>query len=104
MTNLVGRLIKTLSEKCPECSHSLQLRGRKILSLSRGIELESEEEYKICSVCDYEQEIPLRDRKKRVEHIDKTAYVKEPENKRRYVKDASDKKRTRFTKSNGKSG
>jgi len=103
MTNL-GKLKKTLSEKCPECSHPLQLRSRKTISLSRGVELEIEEEYKVCSVCDYEREIPLRDRKKRVEHVDKTAYVKELETKRRYVKDASDKKRSRFTKSNGKSG
>lgn len=103
MINL-GRLVKTLSEKCPECNHPLQLRARKITSLSRGVEMESEEEYKVCSVCEYEQEIPLRDRKKRIQHIDKTAYVKEPETKRRYVKDASDKKSTRFTKGTGKSG
>ena len=79
------------------CGHSLQLRERKFMELLRGEEIEKTEEYICCSVCDYEEEI--RNPKKRKVVFDKTKFVKEPEEKRRYSKsNASDKKRTGFKK------
>jgi len=105
MEENLGRLIRTLNEKCSECAHPMQLRGRKIIQIVRGLEEETEEEYKICSFCSLEVEIPLRDRKKRVERPDKTRYVKEViEEKRRYPKNAPDNKRVRTPKNNGTSG
>lgn len=96
----LGRLIHSLKEKC-ECGHTLQLRARKVHTVVRGEELVEEEEYKSCPRCGLELEIPIRDRKKRVEHFDKTKLVKEPEEekKRRYPNNASSKERTR-TKAN----
>ena len=86
----LGRLIRSLKEKC-ECGHTLQLRGRRIPIMVRGEEQFEEQEYKVCGFCGNEIEIPLRQIKKRIVHIDKTAYIKPVEEKRRY--NASDKKR-----------
>lgn len=100
-----GRLIRTLNEKCSDCTHPLQLRGRKIKTLVRGEEVFEEEEYKVCSNCKEEIEIPLRDRKKRVTRFDKTN-VKEPieeKKSRRFSQNASSFKRSATSKNNGKS-
>lgn len=104
MNSDLGRLIRTLKERCSECNHPMQLRARKVNSLVRGIENTEEEEYKVCSYCFVEVEIPLRDRKKRIEHFDKVRYVKEPiEEKRRYS-NASNNKSGGTSKGNGNSG
>lgn len=102
----LGRLIRSLKEKC-ECGHSLQLRARKLSVVVRGEQQFEEEEYKICGFCHSEIEIPFREKKKRVEHFDKTKLVKEPveeKRPRRYDKNAStNPKRTGFKKDNAKS-
>lgn len=104
MDSELGRLIRTLKEKCPVCTHPMQLRARKIISLLRGVETIEEEEYKCCSVCDFESEI--RDHKKRKQVFDKTAFVKEPveEKKGRYDKNAKHPKRETTFKNNGRKG
>jgi hypothetical protein len=73
--NELGRLIRTLSEKCSACHSPMQLRARKIDILVRGVEESDEEEYKVCSVCGEEVEIRYRDIKKRKKVFDKTAIV-----------------------------
>ena len=73
----------------------------------RGEQQFEEDEYKVCGFCGLEIKIPLRDRKKRIEHFDKTKLVKEPvdDKKRRYNnKDASDKKRNSIKTGNGATG
>ena len=101
----LGRLIHSLKEKC-ECGHTLQLRARKVSKLVRGEQQFEEEEYKVCGHCGMELEIPLRDRKKRVEHFDKTKLVKEPveeKRPRRYPNNAStNPKRTGIKSSDAK--
>jgi len=79
----LGRLIRTIKMECPECvSLVMQLRGRQVKEIVRGLEVDSEKEYHLCPACGVEVEILFRDNKKRVEHIDKTAYVKPVEDKR----------------------
>jgi hypothetical protein len=70
--NDLGRLKRTLSEKCSCCNHALQLRTRKMDSLLRGETIQEEEDYKYCPNC-YE-EIEIRDQKKRkaTDGFDKT--------------------------------
>lgn len=88
----LGRLIKTEKKNCPSCvSTIMQLRGRKITELIRGIEVESEEEYYHCPACSLDDEILFRDRKKREIKIDKTAYIVEEKRGKGY----GDKKSTR---------
>lgn len=71
----LGRLIKTERKDCPNCvSTIMQLRGRKVIELIRGVEVELEEEYYHCPSCHADDEIRFRDRKKRELKIDKTAY------------------------------
>jgi hypothetical protein len=71
----LGRLKRTLSEKCPCCGKALQLRVRQTDNLLRGETIIEEEEYKQCSVCDYEEEI--KNPKKRKMVFDKTRLKKE---------------------------
>ena len=71
----IGRLKRTLSEKCPVCGKPLQLRVREIESLLRGETVIDEETYKKCSVCDFTEEIKNQKKRKRV--FDKTKMVKE---------------------------
>ena len=72
MSSDLGKLKRTLKEKCSNCNHPLQLRVRSLKSLLRGVEILKEEEYKYCSNCKTEIEIRNKDLKKRTEHFDKT--------------------------------
>ncbi len=101
MDSDLGRLVRTLKDRCGECNFPMQLRARKIVSLVRGVENEAEEEYKVCSNCQLEVEIPLKERKKRVEHFDKTAYVKEPLENNKRDNNARYKKPERPAKNDG---
>jgi hypothetical protein len=94
----LGRLIRTLSRKCPSCNHPLQLRERKVLGLVGGEEIEKAEEYICCSVCDYDEEV--RDSKKRVVHFDKTHFILEKKEK----SNANDYKRNGIKSGNFKGG
>lgn len=96
----LGRLIRTIKDRCPLCSSHLQLRGRKTSILFRGENIEQEEEYICCSSCEYESEI--KDHKKRKIVLDKTAYIEPVDEKRRYPNNASNNKRSGFAKDNGR--
>ncbi len=79
----LGRLIRTLkNEKCSNCGNVMQLRGRKDIRIERGVEIHIENEYKFCPSCGEEIEIRHRDIKKRLDYVDKTAWVKPVEEKR----------------------
>ena len=99
----LGRLIHSLKEKC-ECGSPLQLRARKVHTVVRGEELVEEEEYKSCPRCGLEVEIPIRDRKKRVEHFDKTKLVKEPVDDKKRRSSASDNKQHSVKSGDAKTG
>jgi len=55
---MIGKLKKSISEKCPVCGKTLQIRVIKIKTLQKGVEAFVEEEYICCSNknCDYERE------------------------------------------------
>lgn len=72
----VGKLKKTLNEKCPECGHALQLRTKEEIYLAAGVDRIKVVEYIKCSVCDYECE--SKNEKKRKERFDKTEILIEP--------------------------
>ena len=99
--NNLGRLIRTLPEKCPLCHSPMQLRSRKIKVLVRGIEEQEEDEYKICSVCDNEVEIRQKDQKKRKRVIDKTAFIPEVIDSKKEGRKDGYKKSERPTKNYG---
>ena len=74
--NSLGRLLKTLKERCPLCNHVLQLRARTIPFVAGGVDMTDEEEYICCSNCEYERETEVR---KRRERVDKTSlFVETP--------------------------
>lgn len=61
----LGRLKKTLKEKCPICSKNLQIRARKFIVVEFGEDIEKEKEYIRCSnlSCDYERGIDKKSQK-----------------------------------------
>lgn len=56
---MIGRLKRSLSERCPECRNILQIRVRDIKEIRNGVYVLVSEEYIACSNknCDYEREI-----------------------------------------------
>jgi len=56
---MLGKLKRSLKDRCPLCGKTLQLRVREIESINRGMEALIPEEYVCCSNknCFYEQEI-----------------------------------------------
>lgn len=91
--NDLGRLIRTLKERCPNCNSVLQLRARKKTQLVRGMETTTETNYICCVVCDYEKGV----KKKGKDHpnIDKTIWIDQEENKERYDKHNKPKSTTK---------
>lgn len=69
-----GKLKRTLSEKCPECGHRLEIRMRDISGMINGVPIISSEEYIVCSDenCFYE-----RDSKKRGNKFIKEDFYKQ---------------------------
>lgn len=63
---MLGKLKRTLKEKCPECGKVLQLRILEIKGMRDGIETITPEEYIRCSNsnCDYEKEIEQKRRRR----------------------------------------
>lgn len=55
MTNhkQVGRLKRTLKDRCPKCSHVLQLRAKEKKYMLDGVEMATEEDFIACSSCSY---------------------------------------------------
>ena len=72
--NDLGRLVRTLSEKCPRCERPLQIRARKIIYWFKNDPLDKEVEYIACSnpSCEYEREM---EQKKREHRPDKYSSV-----------------------------
>jgi hypothetical protein len=56
---MIGRLKRSLSERCPECKNILQIRVRDIKEIRNGIQVLVSEEYIACSNknCRYEREM-----------------------------------------------
>jgi hypothetical protein len=56
---MIGRLKRSLSERCPECKSILQIRVRDIKEIRNGIQVLVSEEYIACSNrnCEYEREM-----------------------------------------------
>jgi hypothetical protein len=56
---MIGRLRRSLSERCPECKNILQIRVRDINEIRNGIQVLVSEEYIACSNknCEYEREM-----------------------------------------------
>lgn len=60
----IGRLRKTLSEKCPECGRPLQIRIISEPTIEDGEEILEDHEYKVCMFCEQFDEVEPK-RKKR---------------------------------------
>lgn len=98
----LGRLKRSLKQRCPDCNHVLQIRIRENVQMVRGEDILEETDYIVCSAeCGYESEI--KEQKKRKERLDKTAYVKPVENDRR-DKNAKYPKRDSTSKNYGGKG
>jgi len=56
---MIGRLRRSLSERCPECRSILQIRVREIQEIRNGTWVTTYEEYIACSNknCEYEREM-----------------------------------------------
>lgn len=98
MDNL-GRLVRTLGEKCKFCGRPLQLRARKGYSMFMGEQILNEVEYIHCSNpdCDFEREV---EQKKRKQKMDRGSVVELVPDRR----DNGYNQRNRSGKSNGDSG
>jgi hypothetical protein len=81
-SNPLGRLKRSMKEKCPNCGHTLQLRVREEMQLVRGEEQVNEVEYIVCPIDNCEYEAEIKEPKKRVERFDKTKFVPEPKKER----------------------
>jgi hypothetical protein len=81
-SNPLGRLKRSMKEKCPNCGHTLQLRVREEMQLVRGEEQINEVEYIVCPIDNCEYEAEIKEPKKRVERFDKTKFVPEPKKER----------------------
>lgn len=57
MESKIGRLVRSTSKKCPECSTSLQVRVRNEHIMIKGESLLSPDEYEYCHKCGYENDI-----------------------------------------------
>lgn len=56
---MIGRLKRSIKERCPECKSILQIRVREIKEIRNGVYVFVSEEYISCSNrnCDYEREM-----------------------------------------------
>lgn len=56
---MIGRLKRSLGERCPECRSILQIRVRDIGEIRNGVQVVISEEYIACSNknCGYEKEM-----------------------------------------------
>lgn len=53
----LGKLKRTLSERCVECGYVLEIRVRQIKTIHEGVDILVDEEYIRCSNCSYEKNI-----------------------------------------------
>jgi hypothetical protein len=56
---MIGRLKRSIKERCPECKSILQIRVREIKEIRNGVYVFVSEEYISCSNknCEYEREM-----------------------------------------------
>ena len=66
----LGRLIRTLHEKCPVCHSPLQMRAVTVKLLVKGQEITEEEIHCVCSLCSYEEDVEPKRRKSREIRVD----------------------------------
>ena len=64
MSSQLGKLIRTLPDKCPDCGHKLQLRHIDEVSTQKGIGIAVNREIKQCPICEYEEDVKLEDKNK----------------------------------------
>lgn len=62
---MLGKLKRTLKDKCPECKKVLQLREKQEDTFIKGFPVTTASEYIYCPSCGYEEEI--KQKKRRVE-------------------------------------
>lgn len=75
----LGKLKKTLTEKCPNCGGLLQVRTFEFKTIEEGIDILKTEDVIMCLECDYEKECKKkRSRRKERESIEEeiNAYKK----------------------------
>jgi hypothetical protein len=83
----LGKLIRTLSERCPECKeHKLQLRSIVKATSQKGIQLSETITVKQCPLCLYQAESGEKKRKEKVALRDSFTAVKEVSKNDRYPK------------------
>ena len=66
---MLGKLKRSLKERCPECGKILQIRTIDIQVIENGIQVSVPEEYIACSNknCDYEREVEQKRRRRKEE-------------------------------------
>ena len=70
---ILGRLKRSLKERCPDCGHILQVRVQDIETIQNGIEISIPKEYICCSNknCGFERYVEQkRRRRKQEEELD----------------------------------
>ena len=102
-TDDLGRLVRTLKDKCPLCHNPLQLRARTNSQLVRGVEVVTEKKYISCSVCDYEKS-EAKQKGKKHPSVDKAVWMDLDEEVNKERKNANNNKRFPVTKGNGRRG
>lgn len=65
---MIGKLKRSLKERCPECGSILQVRAREVLKIEKGVEFYVYEDYIACSNrnCGYEKEIDKKSGRKHI--------------------------------------
>ncbi len=66
---MIGKLKRSLKERCPQCGKILQIRVIEVEAIENGITVGLPEEYISCSNknCDYEREIEMKRRRRNQE-------------------------------------
>jgi len=68
---MIGKLKRSLKERCPDCGKVLQLRVMDIRAIINGDEVLVPKEYISCSNpnCDYERDVEQKRRRRQEEEI-----------------------------------
>jgi hypothetical protein len=63
---MIGKLKRSLKERCPQCGKILQLRVIEVKSMENGVPITIPEEYIACSNknCDYERDVEQKRRRR----------------------------------------
>lgn len=68
---MIGKLKRTLKDKCPDCRSLLQIRVREVREIRNGIQVYVSEEYISCSNknCGFEAEIEQKRIRRKEENL-----------------------------------